>query len=212
MAVIVAITLWVVLGGGKAGQVWAAMQLARPSWLALGALFMVGYTAVEALQIKLILGEMGCRSPYRHCLQFAGVGLFFCSITPSSTGGQPAEVFYMARRGIPAAYGALSMLLFTIFHQVGEVGYGLAAWVLEPRVPASLGTGLGVLLGYGLTVKLLLTAGMVALLVWTKPAEVLCLWFLRLGARLRLVKDLPRAEADLAGQIEANMAFMRLER
>lgn len=202
MAVIVCATLWVVLGGGRGAQVWSAVKLARWPWLAFGCLLMVGYTAAEAAQVKLALAAMGHKVPYRHCCQFAAAGFYFSSITPSATGGQPAEVFYMSRRGVPAAHGALVMLLFTILYQVTMVGCGLAAWLLSPGVTASLGTGLGVLLGYGLTTMLLLTAGMVALLIWPRPVERLCRWLLDLGTRLRVVKDPDQAREGLAHQME----------
>lgn len=202
IAVVVAATLWAVLGGGQARLVWNAMKSAQWPWLALGAALMVCYTCVEAFQISVSLKAMGHQIPYRHCCQFAAAGFYFSSITPSSSGGQPAEVFYMARRGVPAAHGALVMLLFTIFYQVTSVGYGLAAWLLTPEIPASLGTGLGVLLGYGLTTMLLLTVGMTALLVWPKPVERLCRWCLGLGIRLKIVKDLPKTEAGLKTQME----------
>lgn len=199
---IAALTFWMVLGGGRGAQVWAAVKLARWPWLALGAALMVCYTAAEAFQIKLVLGAMGRRARFRHCCQYAAAGFYFSSVTPSATGGQPAEVFYMTRRGISAAHGALAMLLFTIFHQVASVTYGLGAWLLAPEILASLGTGLGVLLGYGLTALTLLTVGMVTLLIYPRPVEHLCRWFLRLGARLRLVKDLAKSEAGLAHQME----------
>lgn len=202
MALIALVTLWMVLGGGRATQVWAAMEGASGCWLAFGAFLMVCYTGLEALQIELSLRAMGDRVAYRHCCQFAAAGFYFSSVTPSATGGQPAEVFYMTRRGVSAAHGALTMLLFTITYQIASVGYGLAAWIFAPHIPASLGTGLGVLLGYGLTAMLLLTVGMVALLIWPGPVEHLCRWCLRLGARLKLVKDLEKAQAGLDSQLE----------
>lgn len=202
MALVVLITFWAVLGNGQGAAVWGAVRLARWPWLALGCLLMVGYTAAEAAQIKLILAAMGRGTRYRYCWQFAAAGLYFSSVTPSASGGQPAEVFYMTRRGIPAAHGALTMLLFTIFHQVASVVYGLGAWVLAPGVPASLSAGLGVLLGCGLTTLILLTAGMTALLARPGPVERLCRWCLRAGAKLRLVRDLAKAEDGLTAQME----------
>lgn len=197
MAVIVLATFWAVLGGGRAAQVWSAMKLARWPWLALGGFLMVCYSGMEAAQHKMTLKAMGYETPYVHCYQFAAAGLYFSSITPSSSGGQPAQVFYMTRRGIPAAHAALVMLLFSINYQLTAVAYGLASWIAAPEIPASLGTGLGVLLGYGLTTMTLLTAGMVTLLVWPRPVELLCRWVLRLGARIRVVKDMAKAEAGL---------------
>ncbi len=202
MAAIVFFTLWMVLGGGKAGQVWEAVKLAKWRWLLLGGLCMLCYTGTEGLQNKVTLAAMGHKVPYRHCVQFAAAGFYFSSITPSSTGGQPAQVFYMARRGVPAAHGTLVMLLFTIVYQIVAVVWGVAACFLAPEAPTSLGTGLGVLLGYSLTTTALLTAGMIFLLVRPKPAEHFCRWCLRLGARLKLVRDLPRAEAGLEKQLK----------
>lgn len=202
MAAIVAVTLWLVLGGGRAEDIWAAVRLAKWPWLALGGCLMACYTGMEGLQNKITLSAMGHKVPYRHCVQFAATGFYFSSITPSSTGGQPAQVFYMSRRGIPAAHGTLVMLLFTIVYQIVAVVWGVAACFLAPEAPASLGTGLGVLLGYSLTTTALLTAGMIFLLVRPRPAEQFCRWCLRLGARMRIVRDIPRAEAGLEKQLE----------
>lgn len=202
MVAIVAVTLWLVLGGGRAGQVWEAVKLARWPWLALGGLLMLCYTGTEGLQNKTALAAMGHQVPYRHCVQFAAAGFYFSSITPSSTGGQPAQIFYMTRRGVSAAHGTLVMLLFTIVYQIVAVVWGIAACFLAPEVPASLGTGLGVLLGYSLTATALLTAGMIFLLAKPAPAERFCRWVLKVGAKLRLVRDLPRAEAGLERQLE----------
>lgn len=202
MAAIIFVTLWLVLGGGKAGQVWEAVKLARWPWLLLGGFLMVCYTGMEGLQNKITLAAMGHRLPYRHCVQFAATGFYFSSITPSSTGGQPAQVFYMARRGVSAAHGTLVMLLFTIGYQIVAVVWGVAACFLAPEAPASLGTGLGVLLGYSLTTTALLTAGMIFLLVRPKPAEQFCRWCLRLGVKLKVVRDVPRAEAGLEKQLK----------
>lgn len=202
MAAIVFFTLWMVLGGGKAGQIWEAVKLAKWRWLLLGGSLMLCYTGAEGAQHKVALAAMGHKVPYRHCVQFAAAGFYFSSITPSSTGGQPAQVFYMSRRGVPAAHGTLVMLLFTIVYQIVAVVWGVAACFLAPEAPASLGTGLGVLLGYSLTTTALLTAGMIFLLVRPGPAEHFCRWCLRLGAKLKLVRDLPKAEAGLEKQLK----------
>lgn len=202
MILIVLATLWVVLKDGGAGQVWAAMAFAKWRWLALGCLLMGLYVGVEGLQIKIALGAMGLDAKYRHCCQYAASGFYFSSITPSSSGGQPAEVFYMARRGIPVAYGTLTMLLFTIFYQITVVFFGVGAWLFAPNAVLSLGVGWSVLLGYGLTVMVILTLGMVALLIWPRPMEGLCRWLLRLGHKFHIIKDLEKADEGLTHQME----------
>lgn len=202
MAVVVFFTLWMVLGGGRAADIWVALGQAKWPWLALGGFLMVCYTATEGLQDKTALAAMGHKLPYRHCVQIAAAGFYFSSITPSSTGGQPAQVFYMSRRGVPAAHGTLVMLLFTIAYQIVAVVWGIGACFLAPEAPASLGTGLGVLLGYSLTTTALLTAGMIFLLAKPKPAESFCRWCLRLGVKWKLVRNAEKAEGWLEKQLE----------
>ena len=83
----------------------------RPGWLLLGLGLMVTFVGCEAMCSRLILGRLGHKPGYRRCLGYSFVGFYVSSITPSSTGGQPAQVYYMSRDNIPAAHGTLNMML-----------------------------------------------------------------------------------------------------
>ena len=98
----------------------------KPGWLVLGLGLMVAFVGCEALCSRLILGRLGHRTNYRRCLGYSFVGFYVSAITPSSTGGQPAQVYYMSRDNIPAAHGALNMMLIAVCYQVTVVGYALA--------------------------------------------------------------------------------------
>lgn len=196
------VTLWVVLRGQDLHALWGAIRGAKLPFLLLGALCMAGFIGSEALATHLTLRAVGCPVPYRRCYSFSTAGFYFSSITPSATGGQPAQVFYMARLGVPAAYGALDMLLLTVTYQVTTVLYALLAWIAAPQVSYSLGTGLGVLLGFGLTTNLLLTVLILLFLFRPGPARRLCLALLALGARLRLVRDPDKSREGLEAQLE----------
>ena len=125
------------------------------------------------------------------------------SITPSSTGGQPAQIFYMSKDGIPAAHGSLNMMLIAVCYQTVTFLYAAASFFLLPQVRTALGGGLGLLLLYGGVVMILLTAGMLSMMFLPNAARRLTGGLVGLGVRVGLVKHEDRVRAGLERQMTA---------
>ncbi|EWM53829.1 hypothetical protein RF007C_08945 [Ruminococcus flavefaciens 007c] len=51
------------------------------------------------------------------CLKYSFIGFFFSYITPSSTGGQPMQMYHMKKDKIKIGYSTLIMLLITIAYK-----------------------------------------------------------------------------------------------
>lgn len=161
----------------------------NPLWLLAGLGLMFVFVGCEALCSRLILGRLGYRLPYRRCLGYSFTGFYFSSITPSATGGQPAQIYYMTKDGVPAAHGALNMMLIAVCYQAAVLGYALVMAVARPALITDMGGGLGLLLLYGAVVNIALTAGMLGLMFAPNAARRLAGGVLRLLARLRIVKN-----------------------
>lgn len=202
IAVLLGATIWVVFRNQTPAQLAAALGQVKLRYVLLGLLLMFSFVGCEAMSSRTILRQLGNRVPYRRCLGYACTGFVFSSITPSASGGQPAQVCCMARDGIPAAHGALTMLLNAVCYQVVTLGLAVCAMVWRPALLHDLGGGLGFLLGMGMAVMVFLSFGMLAFLFAPRPAQALAGRVLTLGARLRLVRDLPAARLRLADQME----------
>ena len=174
----------------------------RPGYVALGLLSMLVFVGCEAMCSHLILGRLGHKAPYRRCLGYSFAGFYFSSITPSATGGQPAQVYYMSKDGIPAAHGALNMMLIAICYQLTVILYASAAALLRFDLLANLGAGLGLLLLFGGGVNLALTAGMLCLMFLPNLARKLVIGVLSLLVRVRLVRSPAAAQERLERQLE----------
>ena len=173
----------------------------RPGWLVLGLGLMLTFVGCEAMCSRLILGRLGHRANYRRCLGYSFVGFYVSSITPSSTGGQPAQVYYMSKDNIPAAHGALNMMLIAVCYQVTVVGYALVVVLSHFSLVANLGNGLMLLLLYGALVNGALTAGMLCLMFLPNAARKLTGGVLRLLVRVRLVRNEAAAREKLERQL-----------
>lgn len=192
MVLLLGWTVHMLLADQPPAQLWAGLRAANPLFLLAGFGFMGLFLLCEALSSHLILRTLGTPAPLGRCLDYSCVGFYFSTVTPSSTGGQPMQVYSMAKDGIPAAHGTLDMLLISICYQLAAALYALGAWFCFPGLTDGLGKGLRLLLLFGLTATLALAGVMVLFLVrpgWcSKLADVLT----GLLRRIPWVKD-PRA-------------------
>ena len=183
-------------------QLAAALRGANPLLLLAGFGLMLVFVGSEAACTHLILRTLGSPAPYRRCLGYSCIGFYFSTITPSSTGGQPMQVYAMTKDGISGAHGTLDMLLVTICYQVATALYALSALLFFPGLFSGLGTGLTALLVFGFSATSLLTVVMVLFLVRPAWCARLARTLIRLLVRLHLLRD----SAPLEARLEVQMA------
>lgn len=165
MALLLGWTVYMLLHDQSPAQLWAGLRAANPLFLLAGAGLMGLYLLCEALSTHLVLRTLGTAAPLRRCLGYASVGFYFSTVTPSSTGGQPMQVYAMSKDGIPAAHGTLDMLLISICYQLAAALYALGAWLGFPGLTGGLGRGLKLLLLFGFAATLALAGVMTVFLV-----------------------------------------------
>ena len=174
LALLMGVTAFLLLKGQPLSLLWASLKRLRAPFVLLGLGMMLGYVGCEALCTRQILGRLGHRVPYLRCLGYSLVGFYVSSVTPSATGGQPAQVYYMSRDQIPAAHGALNMMLIAACYQTATLLWGGGVWIFLPQVRDAMGGGLGLLLLYGMAVMVLLTLGMGLVMFLPSPARRVC--------------------------------------
>ena len=92
LVIMMVVTGAVLFRGQPLGLLWESLKQVKLPFLFGGLLLMLGYVGCEALCTRRILGRLGHRVPYRRCLGYSFVGFYVSSITPSATGGQPAQI------------------------------------------------------------------------------------------------------------------------
>lgn len=191
-------TVHTILQEQTPGQLAAALISADWRILLLGVPLMALFICCEAKATHGILRALGCPQPFRRCAYYSSVGFFFSTITPSATGGQPAQIVSMSRDGTPAASGALDMLLVTIGYNTAAMIWGVSALFTAGGLTERLGGQVGLLLGLGLAVFALLDVAMFLFLFLPGPAKRLLHGCIALGAKVypRLDKAGLEAKAD----------------
>ena len=187
LVIMMVVTGAVLFRGQPLGLLWESLKQVKLPFLFGGLLLMLGYVGCEALCTRRILGRLGHRVPYRRCLGYSFVGFYVSSITPSATGGQPAQIYCMSQDRIPAAHGALNMMLIAACYQTATLIWGGGIWLLCPRAGVFQG-GMGLLLFYGAGMMVLLTVGMGMVMFLPGVSRRICggiLWLLEMLHVLR---------------------------
>ena len=147
-----AATAWLILREYRLDEILAACSRARPAWLLAAVLMMGLFFLCEAVNLGRGLELSGSRPGKRRLLFYALTGFFFSSITPSASGGQPMQLYYMHRDGIPASSGVLALMTELASFQTAAVLLAAGgAGLYFCHGTAGLSGGMGLPSGMGLT-------------------------------------------------------------
>lgn len=189
LMLLIGLTFIVLLKDQSFSGVLPYIKKAKPVFLILGMVCMVGYVAAEANCNRIIMRSLGRKMNIFRCMRYASIGLYFSSITPSATGGQPAQIYYMNRDDIPVSHSTLSLLILMMMYQLVEVGVGLAAFILNPEVILNSNTLIKVMFFYGLSFHFLMVLLSGSLLFSSTLVKRILYSCIRGLTKIRIIKN-----------------------
>ncbi|MBQ7274138.1 MAG: flippase-like domain-containing protein [Clostridiales bacterium] len=102
-----------------------AVKNADFKWLFIAFAFMIIYSVSDGLNIRSCLKLSGYTISFTQMMKYSYAGFFFSSITPSSSGGQPGQLFFMSRDKIRISHATFSLLSALLSFQVSAVIWGI---------------------------------------------------------------------------------------
>ena len=129
LVAIFALTIYGVFHGEDLGAMMEAMRRADVRWLLPGLLCVVFFIWGESIIIWYMMHSFQIPVKRRTCFLFSSVGFFFSCITPSATGGQPAQIYYMKKEKIPIPVSTLVLMIVTITYKMVLVVIGLGLMI-----------------------------------------------------------------------------------
>lgn len=134
------------------------------TYLIFAILLMIFYILCEGINIRITMVALKKKTTLLKCLGYGFVGFYFSSITPSSSGGQPAQVYFMKRDGISMTSSSLSLMVLLFAHQFVIIVLGVLGFLVMPDVVSSFHAGLNLLLVYGFISNALILIGILMLI------------------------------------------------
>ena len=123
---VLALTIYSVFHGEDLGELKEAVGRADVAWLLPAVACVFVFIWGEAIIIWHMMDTYGIRLKKRICFLFSSVGFFFSCVTPSATGGQPMQIYFMKKEKIPIPIATVVLMIVTILYKLVLVVIGLA--------------------------------------------------------------------------------------
>lgn len=129
LAVIFALTIYGVFHGEDLGAMREAIREADKKWLIPGVALVLFFIWGESVILWYMMRSFGIRLKRRVCFLFSSVGFFFSCVTPSATGGQPMQIYFMKKEKIPIPVATVILMIVTITYKLVLVVIGAGVWL-----------------------------------------------------------------------------------
>ena len=125
LAAVFALTIYGVFHGEDLSFMMDAIHRADKRWLLPGIALVAFFIWGESIIIWYMMRSSGIHLKKRTCFLFSSVGFFFSCITPSASGGQPMQIYYMKKEKISIPVSTVILMIVTITYKLVLVVIGI---------------------------------------------------------------------------------------
>lgn len=126
-------------------------------WLIPAAVCMIFYIIFEGSALTHITRALGYPVRKRKGFVYASADIYFSSITPSATGGQPASAYFMRKDGISTSVATAALILNVTMYTVAIITISLFCLIFAPKVFLEFPLGCQIMILFGIVAMTMLT-------------------------------------------------------
>lgn len=127
--VLTLLTFYIIFKNNDIEEIITTISSLNMNYIIIGIVCSFGFVICEAINISRNLKLMEYEINFRTSIKYALVGLFFSSVTPSASGGQPMQVYYMHKDGIQVSHSSLALLMNLASFQFITVTMALVGYI-----------------------------------------------------------------------------------
>lgn len=128
------LTLYYVFAGEDLNAIIGYLRTADVRYWIAGVIFVVLFIEGESVVIFYLMKNFGQPVLFSHCILYSFVGFFFSLITPSATGGQPMQIYFMRRDNLSISISTIVLMAVTITYKLVLVVLGVVVLAVRPAV------------------------------------------------------------------------------
>lgn len=113
----------------RPGKRLEALFTLDPWWLLGAAGCWFAYLFFDALGYHYFLRKQGYEVKLSFALYISLMGFYYSNITPGASGGQPMQIYYMNKKGVPIGIGTSGISMKFIANQLMTVLMASALWL-----------------------------------------------------------------------------------
>lgn len=197
LALVFGLTLWSVFRGENLTQVLFHLRSVNGLYMIPAVGCVLVYILADAISIFFLFRSLSLKVPLTRCCLYSFIGFFYCCVTPSASGGQPMQVLYMRKGGIPVAISTVALAIITIVYKLVLVLTAGLILLFRPPVLMLHLEPVKTLVYLGLLLNLVCIAALLLLVFYPAIVRTLAEKTFRLIHRIRPMKHLQRRQTQL---------------
>lgn len=202
LVVVFALTLYGVFRGQNLKAVMYAISRVTPLYLGVSVICVVIFIWGESIIIHYMLGTIRIKSKKWTCFLYSCVGFFFSGITPSASGGQPAQIYYMHKNKIPIPVSTMLLMIVTITYKLVLVFIGLFLILFQRKFVHHYLMGIMPVFYLGVALNVFCCIAMSILAFHPVLAKNIMLRCLKILVKLHIMKDKPSRMEKLSASMD----------
>ena len=131
---IVIVVFYFIFKDNNYHEVYKILKNANKFYLLIALLCMSSFSICEALNIRTSLKLLKEKTTFKRCYKYALAGFFVAGITPSSSGGDPMQLYLMSKDKIKISNGALTLLLKLLSFQFTVVFLAILGFISSHKL------------------------------------------------------------------------------
>lgn len=206
---IMLLTFYALFSGRDLAKIGRAVMKMSPLYLIASVGLAVFFVCAEGYMIWYLLRAMKANknneqaSSLFRCIQYSFIGFFYSGITPSATGGQPVQLYYMNKDGNRGSDSTVVLMTVAVAYKFVLVvlGFGILLFWIHP-LKSELGNYFPLFL-LGLVLNVILVILILGVMLFPKVMLNTALFFERLFLRMKIWKPSSKREEKIKEFIDS---------
>mgnify|MGYP004493855871 CR=1 FL=1 len=187
-----------------------ALRSLRPGALLGCVLCFLGYAVFDGVGLFAFLRRQGYPIKLSSSIHLSFTGLYYANITPSSSGGQPMQVYLLNQRGVPVGVSSSALSVRLMANQLMIVLMTAGLWIANGGfIQQQLGGVKGIVL-LGLVINGAAVPLLLAVTFFQNAVQKCGAWIVHLLARWRWIKQEEKMLTKLTAILNNYHASVRL--
>lgn len=165
------------------------LKSANMSWLFLAIVSVLFFILFEGWSLRCIYSSFDHKDKFGASFAYSAADIYFSAITPSASGGQPASAYFMLKDGISLPIVTVSLLYTLLMYSLSIVVVVGISFLFQPTLFFRFDFLAKVLIFIGFFVQVGLIFCFYALLYKKQLLHHICTFFLRIMAKVHLVRS-----------------------
>lgn len=188
VAAVFGLTMYYVFAGEDLAELWQSITECNWRWLipACGLVFF--FIWGESYIIWHLLKQFSYLRSRFSCFLIAAVGFFFCAVTPSASGGQPMQLYFMKKMKVPMSISSIILMVVTITYKMVLVLIQVFILLFCRQLSEQYLGEVLYIVYLGLALNIIGIGGLMLFVFCPISVRVITGWIVKLLQKLRMIK------------------------